>query len=151
MDNMFNNDPILTGLQRKQSSTIDDYRRKMEMPPTRTPIWDRIDAEVAAMTEDQQTMLFNDDDYISINTQLEQLVQAHLLRIVKPQIEGTEQGRELLTRVQETLQVVKRRVQEQTSKEMEEFRRWQSFSAANPNATYAEFINATNIKKGGKK
>ena len=151
MESIFNNDPILTSLQRKQTASIDDYRRKIEMAPTRNPIWDKIDAEVASMTEEQQTMLFNDDDYIAVNDQLQQLVQAHLLRIVKPQIEGTEQGRELLSRVQETLQVVKRRVQEQTSKEMEMFRRWQSFAATNPDATYSEFLNTVNNKKTVKK
>lgn len=146
----FNNDPILAGLQRRQAVSIDEYRRKVEMAPTRTPLWDKIDAQVSAMTPEQQQMLFRDDDYISINAQLEQLVQAHILRIVKPQIEGTEQGRELLTRVQETIQVVGRRIQEQSSKEMELFRRWQAFSAANPDATYSEFINAT-TKKTSKK
>lgn len=114
---------------------------------SRTPIWDKIDAEVSAMTDQQREMLLQDEDYIAVNAELEQIIQAQLLRIVKPQVEGSEQGREVLMKVQDTLQVVKRRVQEHSNKEMQLFRQWQTFSAANPNATYNDFMNAINNKK----
>lgn len=88
-----------------------------------------------------------DEDYQAVNAELEAIIQAQLLRIVKPQVEGSEQGREVLMKVQDTLQVVKRRVLEHSNKEMEMFRKWQAFASANPNATYNDFMNTINKKK----
>ena len=147
MEPLFTNDPLLSSMQRRTTPPIDDYRRKVEMIGSRTPIWDKIDAEVSALTDQQQQMLLQDEDYIAVNAELERIIQAQLLRIVKPQVEGSEQGREVLMKVQDTLQVVKRRVQEHSNKEMQLFRQWQTFSAANPNATYNDFMNAINNKK----
>jgi hypothetical protein len=147
MEPLFTNDPLLASMQRRNTLPTDDYRRKVEMIGSRTPIWDKIDAEVSAMTDQQREMLLQDEDYIAVNAELEQIIQAQLLRIVKPQVEGSEQGREVLMKVQDTLQVVKRRVQEHSNKEMQLFRQWQAFSAANPNATYNDFMNAINKKK----
>ena len=146
MDTLLANDPMFLPLQRKGSPSVDDYRRKVEMIGSRTPIWDKIDAEVSALTDQQRAMLMADEDYIAVNSELESIVQAQLLRIVKPQVEGSEQGREVLSKVQDTLQVVKRRILDQSNKEIEMFRQWQRFAAANPNATYSEFMESITAK-----
>lgn len=134
-------------MQRRTPATVEEYRRKVEMIGSRTPIWDKIDAEVSAMTDQQRQMLQQDEDYLAVTAELEAIIQAQILRIVKPQVEGSEQGREVLLKVQDTLQVVKRRVLEHSNKEMELFRQWQAFAANNPNATYNDFLNTINKKK----
>ena len=148
MQNFFNNDPLLGGFQQERSQLIEEYRRKAEMQGSRTPLWDKIDAEIAPLTEEQKKAVFADEEYVAIQAELGQMVQEQILRIVKPQIEGTEKGRELLGKVYDIAVVAKKKAIAETSKEMELFKRWQAYSVAHPEATYAEFINATKkVKK----
>jgi hypothetical protein len=148
MAGLFDNDPLLGGYQQEHSRLIEEYRRKAEMQGSRTPLWDKIDAEIAPLTEEQKKAVFADEEYVAIQAELGQMVQEQILRIVKPQIEGTEKGRELLGKVYDIAVVAKKKAIAETSKEMELFKRWQAYSVAHPEATYAEFINATKkVKK----
>jgi hypothetical protein len=73
------------------------------------------------------------------------MVQEFMLRMVKPQIEGNEKGRELLNKMYDITVIAKKKAIQETNKEMELFKKWQEYSVANPNATYSEFTKA--IKK----
>lgn len=147
MAGLFDNDPLLGGYQQEHSRLIEEYRRKAELQGSRTPLWDKIDAEIAPLTEEQKKVVFADEEYIAIQAELGQLVQEQILRIVKPQIEGTEKGRELLGKVYDIAVVAKKKAIAETSKEMELFKRWQAYSVAHPDATYSEFMKSTKVKK----
>lgn len=148
MAGLFDNDPLLGGYQQEHSRLIEEYRRKAEMQGSRTPLWDKIDAEIAPLTEEQKKAVFADEEYIAIQAELGQMVQEQILRIVKPQIEGNEKGKELLGKVYDIAVVAKKKAISETNKEMELFKKWQAYSVAHPEATYAEFINATKkVKK----
>lgn len=147
MQNFFNNDPLLDGFQEQRSQLIEEYRRKVEMQGSRTPLWDKIDNEIAPLTDEQKRVVFDDEDYKAIQVELGQMVQEQILKIVKPQIEGTERGKELLTKVYDIAVVAKKKAISETNKEMELFKRWQSYSVAHPEATYAEFIKSTKKAK----
>lgn len=147
MAGLFDNDPLLGGYQQEHSRLIEEYRRKAELQGSRTPLWDKIDAEIAPLTEEQKKAVFADEEYIAIQAELGQLVQEQILRIVKPQIEGTEKGRELLGKVYDIAVVAKKKAIAETSKEMELFKRWQAYSVAHPDATYSEFMKTTKVKK----
>lgn len=147
MAGLFDNDPLLGGYQQEHSRLIEEYRRKAELQGSRTPLWDKIDAEIAPLTEEQKKVVFADEEYIAIQAELGQLVQEQILRIVKPQIEGTEKGRELLGKVYDIAVVAKKKAISETSKEMELFKRWQAYSVAHPDATYSEFMKSTKVKK----
>lgn len=147
MAGLFDNDPLLGGYQQEHSRLIEEYRRKAELQGSRTPLWDKIDAEIAPLTEEQKKAVFADEEYVAIQAELGQLVQEQILRIVKPQIEGTEKGRELLGKVYDIAVVAKKKAIAETSKEMELFKRWQAYSVAHPDATYSEFMKSTKVKK----
>lgn len=147
MQNFFNNDPLLDGFQEQRSQLIEEYRRKVEMQGSRTPLWDKIDNEIAPLTDEQKRVVFDDEDYKAIQVELGQMVQEQILKIVKPQIEGTERGKELLSKVYDIAVVAKKKAISETNKEMELFKRWQSYSVAHPEATYAEFIKSTKKAK----
>lgn len=147
MQNFFNNDPLLDGFQEQRSQLIEEYRRKVEMQGSRTPLWDKIDNEIAPLTDEQKRVVFEDEDYKSVQVELGQMVQEQILKIVKPQIEGTERGKELLSKVYDIAVLAKKKAISETNKEMELFKRWQSYSVAHPEATYAEFIKSTKKAK----
>lgn len=122
-----NNDPLLGGYKEQQSQIIEEYRRKIETQSTsRTPMWDKIDAEIAPLTDEQKVRVYNDSDYLEIQNQLQVLVSEQILHIVKPYIEQTEKGKELLGKMYDTVIVAKKQVVAEMNKELEEFRKWKA-------------------------
>ena len=144
---IINNDPLLGGFQQERSQLIEEYRRRIETTGSRTPLWDKIDAEIAPLTDEQKKVVFGDEDYIAIQNELAAMVQEQILRIVKPQIEGSEDGRKLLEKVYDIAVMAKKKAISATNKEMELFKQWQHYSVANPDATYNDFLKAVKKKK----
>lgn len=141
------NDPLLGDFQQQRSQLIEEYRRKVEYPQSKNPIWDKIDAEVSALTDEQKKLLANDEDYKAVQEELAIKVQEHLLQLIKPRIEATEDGQKLLQKVYDATIVAKKNVVSATNKEMELFRQWQNYSVAHPEATYLDFVKAISKKK----
>ena len=144
MRDFINNDPLLGNFQQERSQLIEEYRRKVEYQGSRTPIWDKIDAEVSSLSDEQKKVVFEDSDYISAQQELSQMVQEQILRMVKPQIEGSDNGQKLLQKVYDITVVAKKKAIQETNKEMELFKQWQSYAVAHPEATYQQFISAMN-------
>ena len=146
MNDFFNSDPMLASFNKEKSQMIEEYRRRIETQVTRTPIWDKIDAEMSSLTEQQKEIVANDEDYKNVNNELAVLVQTQLLNLVKPQIEGNENGRKLLEKVYDVMVVAKKKAVSETEKRMKLFEEFQLYSATHPDATYAEFVKAKNKK-----
>lgn len=67
-------------------------------------IWDAIDAEIAPLTQEQQNMLLNNQDYVNNYNALQSMVQAEVLNLVRGKIEASADGKHLL---EEQLKLVK--------------------------------------------
>lgn len=91
-----------------------------------TPIWDSIDAEVTALTDDQKLSMNSDAEYVQLNNQVAALVQQRILQTVKPYIEATEEGKQLLQQLLTCTRRVKAAVITADKAEMEEFRQWKA-------------------------
>lgn len=108
-------------------------------------IWDSIDSEVKVLTNEQLQKLFENEDYVRIYTRIQELVNAEILNLVKPRIESTSEGKNLL---QEQLNIVKKmkpKIVEDANREVELFRRFREFSKTNPDVTYETFLKEMNI------
>ena len=105
-------------------------------------IWDEIDAGVIPMTEEQKSMLFQDESYADSYNKLQSLVQTEILNLVKGRIESSPEGRELLETQLKTVRKLKGKIIETTNKEMELFRKFREFSKAHPDVTYEEFVKS---------
>jgi hypothetical protein len=145
MATYLDNDPLLGNFQQERLQLIEEFRKKTEQG-SRTPLWDKIDAEIAPLTDEQKKAVYSDEDYIAVQAEISLMAQEYMLRMVKPQIEGNERGRELLGKMYDITVVAKKKAIQEANKEMELFKKWQEYSVANPNATYAEFIKATKKK-----
>lgn len=149
-------DPLLNS---PNSLNIEEQLRQLEMRkqtlesmkqliPQTMPvatIWNEIDAEVKVLTSEQLQKLFENEDYVRIYTRIQDLVNNEILNLVKPRIENTSEGKQLL---QEQLSLVKKmkpKIVEDTNRDMELFRRFREFSKTNPDITYEEFIKQMNI------
>lgn len=121
------NDPLLGQYERNQSQIIEEYRRKVETQSTsRTPLWDKIDSEIAPLTEEQKVRVYNDEDYLQVQNELQVLVSEQILQLIKPYIEQSEKGKALLGKMYDCVVVTKKQVVSELNKEMEEFRKWKA-------------------------
>lgn len=152
--NMFlGSDPLLrdSANLEEQLKIAEAYQQKLKVlqelqsktPVSEQPkrlIWDDIDDEISPMSEEQRNRLFQDHEYVSIYNELQGLVQAELLNMVKSKVEGTSKGKELLTNQLKIVKRLKGKIIEDTNREMELFKKFKETSRSNPSLTYEEFI-----------
>ena len=148
-DSMFSNnlDDIDTQIQRmelyrQRLKQIKESQQIQNSQPQRL-IWDEIDQEITPMSNEQKNRLLNDQDYVSIYTELQSMVQSELLNLVKAKIEGSERGKDLLQKQLKIVRKLKTKIIEDTDREMEMFKRFKEYSKEHPNTSYDEFIKET--------
>ena len=108
-------------------------------------IWNEIDTEVKVLSQEQLQKLFENEDYVRIYVRIQELVNAEILNLVKPRIESTPEGRQLLQEQLNLVRKMKPKIVEDTNREVELFRRFREFSKTNPDVTYEEFIKQMNV------
>ena len=148
-DSMFSNnlDDIDTQIQkmelyRQRLKQIKESQQIQNNQPQRL-IWDEIDSEITPMSSEQKNRLLQDQDYTSIYTELQSMVQSELLNLVKAKIEGSERGKDLLQKQLKIVRKLKTKIIEDTDREMEMFKRFKEYSKEHPNTSYDEFIKET--------
>ena len=148
-DSMFINnlDDIDTQIQRMEAyrqrlKQIKESQQIQNSQPQRL-IWDEIDSEITPMSSEQKNRLLQDQDYTSIYTELQSMVQSELLNLVKAKIEGSERGKDLLQKQLKIVRKLKTKIIEDTDREMEMFKRFKEYSKEHPNTSYDEFIKET--------
>lgn len=114
--------------------------QQVTQQPTTQGIWGAIDAEIAPLTQEQQNMLLNNQDYVNNYNALQSMVQAEVLNLVRGKIEASEDGKHLLEEQLKLVKLLKSKIVEVTNKEMELFKAFKEASKTNPNLTYEEFL-----------
>jgi hypothetical protein len=147
-------DPLLSG----QGFNIEEQLRQLELRkqslesmkqlnPQAMPqslIWDTIDSEVKVLSSEQLNKLFENEDYLRIYSRIQELVNLEILNIVKPRIENSSEGKQLLQEQLNIVRKMKPKIVEDTNREVELFRRFREFSKTNPDITYETFIKQMN-------
>ena len=107
-------------------------------------IWDSINNEIASMTNDQKELLAKDETYISIERELQLMIQEELINSVKDKVATSPRGKELLEKQLNNIKIKKEEIIKEANKNIEVFKRFQEAARLNPNLTYAEFIKTLN-------
>ena len=113
--------------------------------PNTSIIWNEIDAEVKVLSNEQLQKLFENEDYVRTYTRIQELVSAEILNLVKPRIESTPEGKQLLQEQLKLVRKMKPKIVEDSNREVELFRRFREFSKTNPEVTYDDFLKQINI------
>ena len=108
-------------------------------------IWNEIDTEVKVLSQEQLQKLFENEDYVRTYVKIQELVNAEILNLVKPRVESTPEGRQLLQEQLNLVRKMKPKIVEDTNREVELFRRFREFSKTNPDVTDEEFIKPMNV------
>jgi hypothetical protein len=144
-----NTDPLATSLDNIDAQ-MQMYQAKLQQLKAAQQaksvklIWDDIDAEVQPMSKEQKERLFQDNDYLENYNEIQEMVQAEILNLVKPRIENTERGKEILSNQLKIVKRLKTKIINDTNREMELFVRFKEYTKQHPNATYEEFLK-TNV------
>ena len=149
-------DPLLTSTNgyniEEQLSQLEARKQALEsmkqLNPQAMPtsvIWNEIDTEVKVLSQEQLQKLFENEDYVRTYVRIQELVNAEILNLVKPRIESTPEGKQLLQEQLNLVRKMKPKIVEDTNREVELFRRFREFSKTNPDVTYEEFIKQMNV------
>lgn len=136
-----NNYPQITDVD-AQMKLLEEYRsklRNLSQVQTQHPIWDKIDEEVNSLNDIQKQRLFENNEYITNSTKLQNLVNNELVKLVKAKVENGD-GKSILENQLDLVKKLKDKIINDTNKELDLFNKFKEFSKTNPNITYDEFI-----------
>lgn len=140
-----NIDNQIAQLNQLRQRTVDIYSRGIgNSPSTGETLWNKIDAEITNCDKYVLDIVSKDNDYITINNQLNVIVQQELLLLVKDKVEQREDGKRLLEKQLEVIKSIKEKSKESRDAEIMIFTRFKEYSQLHPNTTYEEFL--TKIK-----
>lgn len=142
--NGFNIEEQLRQLELRKQSLESMKQLNTQAIPT-SIIWNEIDAEVKVLSSEQLQKLFENEEYVTTYTRIQELVSNEILNLVKPRIENTPEGKQLLQTQLNLVRKMKPKIVEDTNREVELFRRFREFSKTNPEVTYDEFIKQMNV------
>lgn len=89
-------------------------------------------------------LLAKDETYISIERELQLMIQEELINSVKDKVAASPRGKELLEKQLNNIKVKKEEIIKEANKNIEVFKRFQEAARLNPNLTYAEFVKSLN-------
>jgi hypothetical protein len=141
-----NSDPMMNPIDNldAQIQMMENYRNRLNQIQNQNKqtklIWDDIDAEIIPLSNEQKNKLLQDEEYASTYNELQTMVQAEILNLVKARIENTDRGRELLEKQLKLIRKLKTKIINDTNMEMELFKKFKEYSKNNPTVTYEEFI-----------
>lgn len=125
---------------RKQ--TLESMKQLNPQAIQQSVLWDSIDSEIKVLSQDQLSRLFENQEYITTYTRIQELVNTEIINLVKARIENTTEGKQLLQEQLNIIRKMKPTIIEETNREVELFKRFREYSKNNPNITYEEFIKA---------
>lgn len=135
MYNVFlGNDPTLQGnnFSRSIDEQLANIRQleqqlsqyKQSQPSNATPIWDGIDNIVGGLTDSEKELLAADDEFNESNSAVLSVLQREYLRIMRPIVEASSDGKEALQSHLATVKRLAKKAKEQTAEELKEFREY---------------------------
>lgn len=106
-------------------------------------LWVKIDNEVANIDKYTSDSLTSDENYKSINTQLQNIIQQELLFLVRDKVEQREDGKQLLEKQLQIIKQIKSNVSDKRNKDIDLFNRFKEYSRIHPETTYEQFLTKT--------
>lgn len=149
--------------QAMQTDTDDIIRRieamkqkrqaiSMQAQVSSTPLFDEIDKIEDSFTDAQKQYLMQDQEYVDSLQYVSKLVQDEELRIIRPRIEATEQGKDALKHHLSVVQKLKKAMAKETEQQNALVA---DFIKNYPGKTWEEYLairsGQTEPKKGGRK
>ena len=131
-----------TKLKQQYESAFNNQFNEVPINKTES-LWIKIDTEVANIDKYTSDALSTDENYKSINTQLQNIVQQELLFLVRDKVEQREDGKQLLEKQLQIIKQIKSNVSDKRNKDIDLFNRFKEYSRIHPETTYEQFLTKT--------
>lgn len=156
----FASDPILGGQQSQQDtlSQMNEWAQKfaelqkqkgnfnMQPQQSKTPTWDEIDKIMDSLTDTQKNYLNQNQDFVESYQDVANILQREELRIIRPLVEQTKDGKEALDK---HLSLIKKLKKNAMQAEEEKTALWNEYMTNYSDMTFKDFMAMK--KKGGSK
>lgn len=141
-------DPIFNSMADidNQIKAMESYKLKLQQLKQQSQaapskfIWDDIDVEISALTNEQKQLLLQDNAYADNYLRIQELVNKELINLIKDKIESSKEGSELLKNQLSLVKTLKQKIIEDTNREMQTFKQFREYSKTHPEVTYQEFL-----------
>jgi len=134
---------LIEARQKQIQQAANGQQTLQQVSPQQTAkvsVWDLIDAEIEPLTNEQRNMLATNEEYVANYNNLQSMVQAEVLNLVRANIENSPEGKTLLDNQLKLVKNLKTSIIEMSQREMQLFNAFKEASAKNPSLTYEEFI-----------
>lgn len=115
--------------QRKQSlqqmkAQMTAQQRQQTPQQTHTPIWDEIDGIVDDISPKERELIFNNDEFIDSNNDVMRILQEKYLQMMRPIVEGSQEGRDALERHLTLLKRLRKTASSEVARQMSDFKEY---------------------------
>lgn len=115
---------------------------------SKTPLWDEIDKITDSLTETQKNYLNQNKAYVESYQEIANMLQREYLRITRPMVEQTKDGKEAL---EKHLTLIRRLRKNAMQAEEEKTALWNEYINNYSNMTFNDYMVKIKGKKGDKK
>lgn len=123
---------------------IAQAKLNVTQPQSKTPIWDEIDKITSELSDSDVEFLNSNEEFQKSNQMVMALLQREQLRMMRPIVEGTKDGKEALENHLVLVKKLRKEAANESDKTMSLFKEYTEHYADMP---YAEFLK---MKRGNK-
>ena len=159
MNNIYGNDPLLgmkqpsiSELERAQEEAMQRlYQIKQasrEQVPPKSPVWDEIDSIMGGLSDRELSYIASIPEFEDSNNAVMAVLQREYLRIMRPIVEGTKDGKEAL---EKHLTLVKRLKKSAADEANKKYTLMDEYMEKYSDMSFNDFMKMKNGKKHGTK
>ena len=139
--------PQLEEEQKRISEKLEQLKRSRVAPASQpqAPVWDEIDAIVSGLSDQELDMMNGNEEYRESSAAVQSILQREYLRIMRPIVENTKDGRDALDRHLTLIKRLRKTAKEAVNRKyslMDEYLERYS------NMSFDEFMKMKREKKG---
>lgn len=145
---------LQAGMEQKKQQLIQMAKEQQQQPQqgqavSNTPVWDEIDRLMAELSDKEFERVANDAEFQESQQVVMNILQAVQMRMMRPMVEGTPEGKKALEEHLQLVKHLKRSVHKEVDAEMKDFEEYRAHYA---HLSWEEYqAQKAEPKKGGKR
>lgn len=144
---------LQAGMEQKKQQLMQmaQQQQTQEQQPqqSNTPVWDEIDKALADLSDKEFERVASDGAFVESQQNIMAILQAVQMKMMRPMVEGTPEGRKALEEHLQLVKHLKRNVHKEVDAEMKDFEEYRAHYA---HLSWEEYqAQKAEPKKGGKR
>lgn len=146
---------LQAGMEQKKQQIIQMAQEQQQQQTqqgqavSNTPVWDEIDRMMAELSDKEFDRVMNDAEFKESQQVVMNILQAVQMRMMRPMVEGTPEGKKALEEHLQLVKHLKRSVHKEVDAEMKDFEEYRAHYA---HLSWEEYqAQKAEPKKGGKR